>query len=68
MPIQRRNMYQVVVELVAEGLEDGEEIGDKVPDPDDFLNLLLLPYTRFGFDMEPPVLDYSQLLTEFYEN
>ena len=61
-------MYRVVYEMVEESLEDGETVGDKEPDPDDFLNLYLLPFTKFGFDAELTVLDYSQLITEFYEN
>ena len=68
LPIQRRNMYKVVVALVEEGLEDGEKVGDRIPDTDDFLNLILLPFAKVGFDVEPPIFDYSQLLTEFYEN
>ena len=54
--------------MVEESLENGKSVGGKIPDPDEFLNLMLLPYTPHGFDAFVTVSDYSQLITDFYEN
>jgi hypothetical protein len=68
LPIQRRKMLGVVMEMVQEGLEDGEEIGDNIPDREEFINMILLPFTPAGSDVIPNIWDFSQLITEVLEN
>ena len=64
MPLQRRHLFDIVISMVEEGSEDSE-IYNKA---DDVVFHLLLPYLPTGYDASSPLVDYSQLLTEIYEN
>tara|TARA_R100001530_G_C4255541_1_gene139046 strand:+ start:120 stop:350 length:231 start_codon:yes stop_codon:yes gene_type:complete len=63
MPIQRRDLQKIVVSMVEKSDADSE-----IFLPHNFIAFLLLPYVPPGYDSPLPTIDYSQILTDFYEN